>query len=594
MLDPQLKQEWLDRVSTPYKDTYSKGITHHHTDLYKAPDDIKADYDINMAAALSGKEFFWNLHTTLKDNKQFIIELIASGYSTSRNIYSYMSYKLQDDVELFESLLERKDHFDWGISEQILSNKDLILKLLKQYDIFNKLKNKYNLDKDILSIQLERDPSRYLYLKPRMYNYFSARKEILVKILSKSHDAHRLYKHMPAKMQENLDVIHALLKSSPSSINYLPQEIIDDKSFMSYAIKTYSCNVPQNSTLLVDKDILKSCIEIDPYRLIRYEALRDDIELIDFAFSRCKDISLLSKKSLKNKELVIKFLVADSNNCKKLLKTNNDYYEDIDVMTICIEADHTLSEYAKNLQYSQSLSYLATVKSQDLSLADIHTLNNRNFVLTLLDSPTNIKNALSHSSFFNLYNNDEEICKKMIRNTPTAIAHFQFKKDKDMIAYALEHGLQSMEHIDCSLWSDKELALTFIAKNEINYTILPLELINDKDIIHAVLSRASYYNIVMSKSIYARDYDFHVKLVKENPNTYLPMQKSSLFQDDPNLLLIYIESCEEHNINAVVSQIQFIKYGTENIHDLKAMLLHKKIEESLSISDKTVQSKIKI
>lgn len=122
MLDINLKNEWLEKVKIQKRQDIhvSRGRFSIHTELYFAPDEVKADYDVNLTAALIGKEFLWNIHENFRKDKKFILELINNKYS--EDIYSSLDYFLCRDKELFLKCVERKDNFKWGINNSIYEN----------------------------------------------------------------------------------------------------------------------------------------------------------------------------------------------------------------------------------------------------------------------------------------------------------------------------------------------------------------------------------------------------------------------------------------------------------------------------------------
>lgn len=598
MLDTNLKNEWLEKIKgIKHQNVYGNhGSFSINTELHFAPDEVKADYDINLTAALIGKEFLWNINDKFRGDKNFILALIDNNYS--RHIYSSLSYELKRDKELFIKLVGRNDEFRWKIAEEILDDRKLVLEAMKIKDIFTKLDGKYDLDKEIVQLHLEHDPHSFKSLKKSMKNYFSSpkRKDVILNLMNKSNsENYYLYKELLPALQEDLEIIDALLSKSASNVRYLPDSLRNDKAFNLYAIDKYGITSITDE-MRKDRDVAEKIITKDGKLLKDFHQFQHDSEMIDLAFKTYKKLDLLPSTKLADKDLVIKFLDADPSNCRTLIERTKEHCEDFDIMKLCVEYDGHLITYSKTLKNNPELADLALASSQDFTLLSEKHIQSKNLVLQLLKNDTkNCKKAVENDTFLDLYWNDREMAEIIVSYDTNLLKHFPvLRADVEFIDFAISKGLDTLANIDTSLHSNKELMLKFCGDNLIKYVNLPLPLKNDHDIALNVLGTGRNYNKILRNSGLADDKEFTLKAIEQIPETYNHITALSNFKHDPDIIVKYIESSLIQDSYISLPKFIYEFYESNNPVEIKTIILQQQMEESLTMKSETKVKKLKL
>jgi hypothetical protein len=598
MLDTNLKNEWLEKVKgIKHQNVYGNhGAFSINTELHFAPDEIKADYDINLTAALVGKEFLWNISDSFRKDKNFILALVDNKYS--RHIYSSLSYDLKRDKELFIKLVERNDEFRFRIVDEILNDRELILEAMKVKDIFSHLQGKYDLDKEIVQIHLENNPYVLKDLKKSMKNYFSSpkRKDLIIRLMTNSSsENYHIYKELSLPLQENLEVIDALLGKSSSNFYYLPQSLQNDKAFNIYAIDKY-CLTSVNDEMRKDRDIAEKIISKNGELLKKFDEFRNDSAMIELAFKTYKKLDILTATKLGDKDLVIKFLKADPSNCKTLIEKTKEHCEDFDVMKLCVEYDGKLINHSKTLRNNPELSDLALASSQDFNLLSNKHIQSKNLVLQILKSDDkNCKKAVENEVFLDLYWNDRDIAELVVSHDTYLIRHFPvLKADLNFINFAISKGLSNLDNIDKSLQNNKELMLNFCRDSIVKYINLPLILKNDHDIALTFLNDTSNYKYIIRNSGLADDKEFTLKAINQTPEIFEHIRVNSAFKNDPDIIVKYIESCQVQEKSIRLPDNIYEFYETNDPLKIKSTILQQQLEDSLTIQAETKVKKLKL
>jgi hypothetical protein len=598
MLDANLKNEWLEKVKIKKNQmVWGKwGNFSVNTELHSAPDEVKEDYDINLTAALTGKEFLWNLHKKFRGDKEFIFTLMNHNYEN--DIYDSLTNELKNDPELFLLCIKRGDDFRWSLNREVLENRELILEAMKIKDIYPHLKDKYNLDKEIVQLHLQHSPSSFGRMMKSMKNYFSSpkRKNIIIDLMTKSgFENYNIYQELSPQLQEDLEVIDSLLSKSINNFRYLPESIQKDKAFNLYAIDKYGITSVDNE-LSLDKEIAEKIVSKDGALLKFFPQFQNDLEMINLAFKTCQKIDILSLSMLKDKDLVTKFLKANPENCKTLLNKTEFYNEDFDIMKLCVEYDGNLLKESRTLRNNPELAELALASTQDFSLLSTKHIMNKNLVLQLLkNSKSNCEKAKESEYFLELYWNDKDVAELVVASDTKFILHFPaLMADESFVRYAISKGLDSISHIDTSLHSNKDLMIDFCGDNLVKYMNLPLPLKNDHDIALNVLKTQRDYSKIIRNSSLSADKDFILKAINKIPTVYDNINDLSPFKQDPDIIVKYIESCQFHSINTMlpISVCQF--YESNDPLVIKSLILQQQLDDSLMIKTETKEKKLKI
>jgi hypothetical protein len=599
MLDTNLKNEWLERVKRNKNQNVNGkrgGFFSINTELHFAPDEVKADYDINLTAALVGKEFLWNIHDDFRKDKNFILELINHNYS--EHIYGSLDHILSKDKELFLKCVERNDSFRWGLNDEILNNRELILEAMKINDIFTRLEDKYNLDKEIVQLHLQSSPYSFKNLKKSMKNYFSSpkRKDLIIELMNKSNsENYVIYKELSLPLQEDLEIIDALLNKSKNNFYYIPESLQNDKAFNLYAIDKYEIT-SVNDEMKKDRDIAERFISKNGELLKHFVQFQNDSEMIELAFKTYKKLDILTATKLGDKDLVIKFLKADPSNCKTLIEKTKEHCEDFDVMKLCVEYDGKLITHSKTLRNNPELSDLALASSQDFNLLSNKHIQSKNLVLQILKSDDkNCKKAVENEVFLDLYWNDRDIAELVVSHDTYLIRHFPvLKADLNFINFAISKGLSNLDNIDKSLQNNKELMLNFCRDSIVKYINLPLILKNDHDIALSFLNDTSNYKYIIRNSGLADDKEFTLKAISQTPEIFFQISINSVFKTDPDIIVKYIESCQIQEKSIRLPDNIYDFYETNDPLKIKSTILQQQLEDSLTIQAETKVKKLKL
>lgn len=608
----ELKQQWLEKVkikNPTSEDGFGWGAKHYNTCLHKAPEQIKKDRDINLAAALEGEEHLWNIHNIWKNDKDFILEIINKNYKN--NIYDSLGKDLKNDVELFKILLTLKDKFFWGISKELATNKDAMLEIMKEQDIFTLLNkatdNSYELEKEFVELKLKHDPNYYKNLRKRMYNYFShpKRKEFLLSIFKSSNNK-EIYNALPDKFKEDLDFIHILLDKSHYNIGDVPEVLRNDKAFMSYAINKYNCSLDKSSKLLhQDEQLVALMVEKDGKNLIKFPYFQKNEKMIQLAFKTYKEIDLLHVDSLENKNLVLQFLEVNPKNAKALLTRDRyqtspqkelyikRYLNDIDVMRIAVAYDNDLLKFSHELKNNDELCQIAVAASGKVEHLSDEMFKNRSLVLQLLSKgKENCSSAVNNNQFLILYKNDQLVAREIIKFVPESLHYFpQLACDKSFVLYALEQGLKEGKSIDSSLYNDKEVALELVKAHPENYNLLPLKLRNDLEVATTSLAKHQNYHQMINRSDLSHSMEFHISAMSIEPTVYnfIP----PFLKQDLRLTILYLEYEKEQSYFRIPEELQK-KYKTSNIEDILSMLRKESLEQQLGGTENKTERKLKL
>ena len=587
MINEELKQEWLEKVKVKQRqDIWGKnGRFSVNTELHLAPDEIKEDYDINLNAALIGQEYLWNIHKKYSNDKNFILTLI--NYNYTRNIYDSLSYELKKDEELFLLCVKRNDHFDWSISEKILDNRDIILEAMKIKNIFSKLKNKYDLDKEIIQIYLEHDPTSFSSLKKSMKNYFSSpkRKDFIIKLMNTANSNHNnIYKELPIKLQEDLEIIDILLNKSKYNFEYLPELLRNDKGFVLYAIDKYNI-VSIDKQMKEDRDVVEKIISKNGELLMTFPHFKNDEKMIELALLTYNKLDLLSEVTLSNKDLVLKFLEANPKNCDSLFQRTNKYCDDFDIMKLCVEYDGNFLTRSSRLRNNEELIDLALATSSNFNILSEKHIQNKSIVLQVLKNKSqgNCRNAISREIFLDLYWNDKDIAKVLIDDDVNNLKHFPLlRADIEFINEINNDKIRiPLNLIDPSLYTNKELILKYTTNNLSNYLLLPLSIKNDCDIALSVCDGEYQYSQIIKNSALGVNKNFTLKVIEKVPTIYEHIKEFSKFKLDLDVIVKYIECSMIYGNKIRLPKSICDTYDTTDPALIKSLILKNEIEDLL-------------
>lgn len=565
----------------------------------------KQEWDHHLQNALAGTEP-WNLPENMMNNKEFILELFKQNYY-HKNLYSHLSKDLSRDPEIFSLCLQKGDRFSYGIDYDIVHNKELILSLASVFNHENidKLHGHYDLDKDFLNSFLKTNFSYFLKLKKRIANHFFNKKSFIIDSIKSTKEKKSLisiYRIMPLKLQQDLEIIHFILKENPSNIDYIPDDLKDSKDFMMYVINKYQCVKKVNSTLANDIDIVKALITVNGKCLLDYPQFQNNEEIVNIALSTYPHIDIIGESIIIKKEVVLPFLIKNPENCEKLLKKAPIFSNDLDIMKLCVQKNYRLLSHSNTLYDNEELRAISVNVSKNIILLTPLLMKDRELVISLLNfKEDNIHNAIQNIDFICQYGQDKEIVQLIINSFPNMIESFPyFKHDKEMIIYALSKKLNNVSFIDSNLLNDKELMASFLEKSFSNYKKLPYDLKNDMDFILPFIHNSTAYLEVIKNSNFINDYNFHIAVISRFPQAFELMSPMSSLYNNPHIILHYLSSTKDKNIPIVLNKDIIIQYGEQTPDTLNAIILKHVLTEKLDyklnkdLSKPIVVNKVKI
>lgn len=582
------KQEWLEKVKiqSPKKIKNKNSILFFdvNTCLFEVPEELKNDYDINFAASIVGHEFLWNIHEDLRDDKKFILSLMENGYK--RNIYDFLSKNLKQDEELFIKCLERDDSIKRDIEPEILNNKDVILKAMKIKNIYKSLDKKYDLDKDVMKIYFDYMPEHFIQAKKSVFNYFNSlkRKSYLLDFMNnlskKRENPCRIYNFLSDDVMRDMDLIDVLLKFDPNNIKYVPKDLREDHSFIKNVIEKYKVNELE-PIFNNNKELITKIIEKNGKYLKKFSQYINDIDMVKLALKTYNHIDILTPNMLENKELVLDILKKDPSECKHLFSLKK-YVNDLDVMKLAIKHDHKLFYHSNSITDIEILNYVVE-KTEDFALVIKEQIQNKELMFKLINNKENINLMMCNQNFIYKYKNDIEIVQKIISIDPTQIEKFpKFKKDKDIIFYALQCGLSQINKIDVSLYHDIDIVNSFIKKNSINYINLPLDMKNNHEIALRSINNNKDFFMVINNSELEQDISFYIKAIRKKHELFEYITENNDLKLNEKIILGYIESCHEKMLTPQIPIDILDNFKCRNVTELKIFLLKNQIEKELN------------
>jgi len=629
MISDELKQEWLEKVSIGKREDNPYTV---NTPLRTAPQEIQLDRDVVERALLSGEEYFFNINNSFKKDKEFVLSIIEKGYK--REIYDYLPYDMEADIDIFRQCMLRKEKFNQykPLHKSLVENKELILELLPHRNIFNGLKGAYDQDKDVLAIyMIHHFPSFFERLPKRMANHFQKDKPFLIELIKVYPDA---YKKVHKKLTIDLEIIDSLLNKNPKCVAWLPEELRDDKGFMMYAIQKYGCTLTDaQSRHSNDLDLLKASIEKNGKDLFNSKEWATSVELLEVAMQTDPNLNKIDQSVWNNSDLIIKYLnkeqelIAEKPSYNKThsyydIPRNLSYFLNTMLDTMKSENKPLYREYVTNKEIMKIVIKHDIEKinlfpgwKNDLELADmafeisnsvehIHEskLYDREFMLQEITAKPNlVKNLAEYTDF---YFNDFDFLNKFLKEEPNLIAHSPIgKADKNIINRLLiETKFTDINLIDPSLFSDKELVLNFLEKSCKNYIYLPLSLKQDNDVIDKMLTHnIPGAKILIKDSGLSNDLNFYQNLIKKNYVFYDAIEEKSPFKSNRKVIESYLnslsefESRTERNIETRFPLSVLFKYGIENgsAAQLKPGFLKYDLENNL-VSKEEIKSPKKL
>lgn len=629
----ELKQEWLEKLKKTNKtfvklqeekyvamDNQNKqyyNTLYFNTALFLIPPSLKDDYDINFTAALQGREFFNNLSTKMQSSKTFILDLLQHQYKGK--IYYYLPYnsELRFDPDIVLATVKNGERVSY-IADSIMKNREYVLAMMPYHyfkdkskkDDYKQFQKLYDKDIELYKLHLiYHSPGEFYQLaigkKDRnLYKQLSHDKSFILQLLQSATKTYNLpssiYNLLPLTLRLDLDINHLMLSSNKHFIQYLPAELINDESFMTYAVQKYAVPIAYSSDdIQKNEHIVTMHVQNDKnnFQNLKFKT----VSLALLALKLNSNISQIFPELVKNKDLVIQYLKVDPTNFDIVFDKYEDefkhldYHNDKEIMKLAITYNGQLLKKSTNLLQDVEFSNIASSVSNDILLLSETLMQDKETIIRFLTADkSNYAKLIEHPYLLQLYKNERDIIEILIQHHAGYISYSPtFKADKNMIKFAIKHGLNNITKIDSSLFHDKELMLLFVRLDKINYSLLPLSLKQDLDIIYETIKTAYGYKTVMDNSNYSNEIDFHIELLKRNPKIYEYISDSLPLKRNPSIIL----ACLNETVDITISPYILNHFNVSNAEELKNFIVvnerMQNLSEQLEYKDET-KHKIKI
>ena len=330
-----------------------------------------------------------------------------------------------------------------------------------------------------------------------------------------------------------------------------------------------------------NKELITKIIEKNGKYLKKFSQYINDIDMVKLALKTYNHIDILTPNMLENKELVLDILKKDPSECKHLFSLKK-YVNDLDVMKLAIKHDHKLFYHSNSITDIEILNYVVE-KTEDFALVIKEQIQNKELMIKLINNKENINLMMCNQNFIYKYKNDIEIVQKIISIDPTQIEKFpKFKKDKDIIFYALQCGLSQINKIDVSLYHDIDIVNSFIKKNSINYINLPLDMKNNHEIALRSINNNKDFFMVINNSELEQDISFYIKAIRKKHELFAYITENNDLKLNEKIILGYIESCHEKMLTPQIPIDILDNFKCRNVTELKIFLLKNQIEKELN------------
>lgn len=334
MLDPKLKEEWLQKVSIKNNHArFNNGRFSANTNYLDAPEEVQLDKDIVMQACLVGKEFVWCLHESYKGNKEFILELIDKGYT--QDTYRGISYELRKDSDLFLIAAKRKEDLGYFIPNSIEDDKALMIQAAQYVNIFTQshIAEKYKYDRDVLDVLLPAFPDNFFRLPKRSYNHYAKNKALMINIAKNTSS----FSKLPEKWFSDIDVARASLHYGSYNIQYINEKLFTNE-FLLEAVEKYNSKLNYIPQQYHNEELVYTAVAKDGSNLSYAKQWDTDKKLARLALKTCNCITILSDHLKKDKEMVMQFISVNINN----YMYEKHFKEDKDVATLILSMNPAL------------------------------------------------------------------------------------------------------------------------------------------------------------------------------------------------------------------------------------------------------------
>lgn len=468
----------------------------HHNFYNYIKDDYKYDLDIMRFHLLHyNPEEYKNLPkrilNKLKNDKQFHQDLIDKhheNYST-HSVYQFFSDELKHDLVIIHHLLQKRSSFISLIPKDILNDKAFILYAIAKYNIpIYSLDDHIKNDPDVIHAIIEKDGRQLPYFK-----------EVT-----------------------DLKIAKLALKTCPD-INILNSHFLTSKELVIDFLNAHPLNCDVILKLAPyykdDYDIVKILVAYKG-SLLKDTSFQDNEELKDLALQTATSLTLLTKKSIYNKPLVIQLLKEQAHSksyeIRDFLYTKPPYQDDKEVAFICIQNNADYFKFFPNLQKDTS------------------------FIISCLE-----KGIIKASHI-----------------DPSLLL------DKELMLLFVNKDANNYNLLPLSLRDDIDIVSTMM-KSQIN---------NEGKMINQLLFDRLYDSFALFSSK-GKDVDFHTQLVEQVPEVYESQYISMDLKNSPSVVRAYLNHTK--NPSPSRSPAMMTKYNTSDHNIIKTSLNQEYFENIL-------------
>lgn len=256
----------------------------------------KKNKEILKTVLIECNEYLDLVPNNLKTVK-FLNELVKLNYK--RNILDFDFYFTEEYKDFLISYIKKGNYLNYKrvrLDEKLLDDRDFILNLA-QYDcnIYHYISYKYNDDLEIMRLLSINDVDVFKKIKKEMKDKISMNKEYALKIISKN-----IFNYLELKkeMQLDRDCIDYVLSNKPGLYEAFHPKIKNDMSITLEIVKKYEIDVKFLSDVAKEnKEIAKIMVKKSGINLREFPKLKGDKELLELALESCNFIDFIEDKT---------------------------------------------------------------------------------------------------------------------------------------------------------------------------------------------------------------------------------------------------------------------------------------------------------
>lgn len=207
--------------------------------------------------------------------------------------------------------------------------------------------------------------------------------------------------------------------------------------------------------------------------------------------------------------------------------------------------------------YTSQISFSKYVWIRDETDVLLYVQNNPSCFEYLDENLQNKKEFLELNISKNDYKEENDAFWEKIAEIPLKFLSKKLQEDKKFVLKALSKNLYQFKDLKEELRYDKSIVMHYISLGYdfYQYTGIPQELIDDQDVMQALMNSKSYTMMLQSKKL-AYDKEFILRMIKKHPSIYKYLPKE--IESDLDVFLMAIRSDSKYLWN-----IKYTKFAND-------------------------------